>query len=429
MTAIDSPKVLRVESVGRASWYPYYAGFSPAFAAGALRSLELPKGARLLDPWNGAGTTSQAACEAGLDPLGFDINPAMVVIAKARLLDTNVRGSLRVLGTRIAQKARADTGLVAAADDPLHNWFSPSGANGVRALERAIRYYLVASVGTHNTPTDADQLSSLAAFYYVALFRTVRQLLRRFQTSNPTWLRIPGTPARIRPRADAVVTIYGDNVRSMAASMGAEGRTASVLGPTHARIAQGDSRTLALEAGSIDGVLTSPPYCTRLDYAVATRPELAVLGYGPAQFRTLRESMLGTAAIASTRVDASPRWGPSCNRLLELMAKHKSKASATYYLKTHLQYFDGLYNSLAEIHRVSRLGAPCTFVVQDSHYKEIHNDLAQITIEMSSVLGLSLKSRREFAVVNILAASHPHIRSYRPKITAQESVLTFTKVA
>ena len=40
-----------------------------------------------------------------------------------------------------------------------------------------------------------------------------------------------------------------------------------------------NSESLEIEENSVDLVLTSPPYCTRIDYAVATSVELALLGF------------------------------------------------------------------------------------------------------------------------------------------------------
>jgi hypothetical protein len=194
------------------------AGRSPRRAGGSDHGA----GAGYSTPGMGPGPQLRVACEAGLEPLGFDLNPAMVVIAKARVLDTNVRGSLRILGTRIAQRARANSGVVVPADNPLTSWFAPSGATAVRALERAIRYYLVGSVGIYESMTRAEELSSLAAFYYVALFRAARRLLKPFQTTNPTWLRVPDKRARISPTADTVTAAFAFDVRSMAYSMGAK---------------------------------------------------------------------------------------------------------------------------------------------------------------------------------------------------------------
>ncbi|WP_410712175.1 DNA methyltransferase [Bradyrhizobium sp. BEA-2-5] len=45
----------------------------------------------VLDPWNGSGTTTSVANGAGLTAVGIDINPAMAVVAKARLSPTTTK--------------------------------------------------------------------------------------------------------------------------------------------------------------------------------------------------------------------------------------------------------------------------------------------------------------------------------------------------
>src|SRR4051794_27196705 len=58
--------------------YSYYAGFSPEFVSAALDRLRLAESTTLLDPWNGAGTTTRVAARRGFAVRGFDINPVMV---------------------------------------------------------------------------------------------------------------------------------------------------------------------------------------------------------------------------------------------------------------------------------------------------------------------------------------------------------------
>lgn len=62
---ICNPKQRRSALRGKATWYPYYAGFSPEFAEKVLLSANLPSGARVLDAWNGAGTTTALAHALG----------------------------------------------------------------------------------------------------------------------------------------------------------------------------------------------------------------------------------------------------------------------------------------------------------------------------------------------------------------------------
>lgn len=79
-----TPKRGRQCLEGREGWFPYYAGFSEAFASSAIASCNLKGAMTVLDPWNGSGTTTSAARRLGHCAIGFDLNPVMVVVARAR---------------------------------------------------------------------------------------------------------------------------------------------------------------------------------------------------------------------------------------------------------------------------------------------------------------------------------------------------------
>ena len=68
----------------RRDWYPYYAGFTQRFVE-ALISEHLQDATFVVDPWSGSGTTTVACLKRGVASKGIDINPALTVIARARL--------------------------------------------------------------------------------------------------------------------------------------------------------------------------------------------------------------------------------------------------------------------------------------------------------------------------------------------------------
>lgn len=79
------------------AWYPYYAGYSASFVEQALE--EVAGTAKLvLDPWNGTGTPTVVAANKNVSAIGFDVNPALVVVARARLLGAGVWASIDPLG-------------------------------------------------------------------------------------------------------------------------------------------------------------------------------------------------------------------------------------------------------------------------------------------------------------------------------------------
>jgi len=188
--AITLPKRTRAGAAGWHGFFPYYAGFPTSFAHGVIASAGLPEGAVVLDPWNGSGTTTFAASRLGYDAQGVDINPVMVMVARARLLPPSEAGSIRPLARDVATKARAWPHDL-RDHDPLLLWFAPSSARLMRAVEASIRALLVDGPADSALPADLSGVTGMAATLYVALFSVARDLAVPLRSSNPTWTRKP----------------------------------------------------------------------------------------------------------------------------------------------------------------------------------------------------------------------------------------------
>jgi hypothetical protein len=401
----------------RANWYRYYAGYSTQFVRDVLTHLDLPAGATVLDPWNGSGTTTAIASESGYRVVGYDANPALVVVALARQLDPGVAKSLEPLTSDVLAHARDED--VDVTDEPLCAWFDAATARRLRAIERAIQRTQVdpADIGSI-ADRGVDCLSTLAAFFYVAHFELTRSLVGSFRTSNPTWVK---TSSRDDDRVVKTWEELEVGFRAMVTHLTpARTTTWSDRGDV---IAVGDSTSLPLKNPEVDATLTSPPYCTRIDYVIATRPELAVLGYGRDRLRDLRNTMVGTPTLWNGTPETQASYGSTATEVLGRIGVHPSKASAGYYTKYFSQYFDALSRSIGEIWRVSQAGAPVVMVVQDSYYKEIHVDLATIVSEMLRASGWTTVASVPFRMPVTKAAIHPGARVYRTTFAATESVL------
>ena len=193
-------------------------------------------------------------------------------------------------------------------------------------------------------------------------------------------------------------------------------------------IKRSSSLQLPLSSDSVDAVISSPPYCTRIDYVRATLPELAVIEYPNGDsIRDLREKMTGTPTINKNQHHVSAGWGSTCSRVLSAVERHPSKASVTYYLKYYRQYFASVYASLCEIDRVLKRSGRCVLVVQDSYYKDVQIDLPLIFVEMANGLEWCLHKKVDFHVKQTLAGINPDVKKYRNVFQATESVLWFSK--
>jgi SAM-dependent methyltransferase len=425
-TQIRSPKRGKESRTGRASWYEYYAGFSTHFVQDALYYAELESRARILDPWNGSGTTTEIASAHGFEVLGFDLNPVMVIVAKARLLGPTVQASLKsLLDDLLIKAARTDH---EQAEDPLETWFKPSSAAALRRFERAIQTLLI-DPRDYRTLFDQptlSQVSSLAAFFYVGAFRVLRELLAGFRSANPTWIKQPASAAdRITVRENRLHKLLREQVTIMATGLGTP--VPHSVNPYAATIDRAGSAALPIDDFSVDAVISSPPYCTRIDYVKKTSPELAFLGANAIALKRLRYQMIGTPTIHKAMPQQEPAWGKACLDVVEAISNHKSYASKSYYWKTYMQYFSGLHQSLREIDRTLKPAGQCILVVQDSYYKDIHIDLAEIINEMAHCLGWATIVRVDFPIAKTMVGLNTHaVENGNPK-HATETVLGFRK--
>jgi hypothetical protein len=362
----------------------------------------------------------------GFEALGFDLNPAMVIVAKARLLDSTVEGSLgSLLDDLVTKAAKTDLGHV--EDDPLEIWFTRGSAAALRRFDYAIQTLLI-DPREHRALFDHPTLkrvSSLAAFFYVAVFRVLRKLLAPFRSANPTWIKQPVSNIdRVTVRESRLHKLLREQVKTMTTGLLAP--TQATI-PRHATIDRAGSTSLPIDDSSVDAVISSPPYCTRIDYVKKTSPELAFLGANAAAIKRLRHEMIGTPTIHKIPVQQDPAWGSACIDTLEVISSHKSYASKSYYWKTFVQYFGGLYQSLREIDRTLKSAGQCILVVQDSYYKDTHVDLAKIIDEMTQGLGWSAIARSDFPTTKTIVGLNTHaIKNGNPG-QATETVLSFRK--
>ena len=327
---ISCPKLPRTLTGDR-----YYAGYSRSFVEDILGLW--PKNALVLDPWNGSGTTTTVAAESGLECVGIDLNPAMVVMARAALLSDEDVAAIEHQASALCRSRSASARL--DPDDPLLEWLDKPSVARVRALQIAV-------VGSARVgPSDIADLDAGAAFWLRSLFSIVRRATRAWASSNPTWVKSRQSlpPAKL---------FWRPMIREMSDAAAAAVAVAPA-GSISSRVVLGSSTDLARHGIEPDLVLGSPPYCTRIDYAVATRIELSVLGITLPEQSALRRTLLGTTTVPAALSNPARDIGDYARHVLDTIYKHRSKASRTYYWKWFAQYIEGLAASLIQLSDVT----------------------------------------------------------------------------
>lgn len=429
--AISSPKLGIKQEVGAASWYKYYAGYSSHFVSDVLKTYT-SEGQVVLDPWNGAGTTTYVSNILDRSSIGVDINPALVCVAKAKLLEPNIAASLVPLSGKITDYAKKYQDI-ALSGDGLFHWFEADAVKCIRALELSILRHLVdgnmsPEVMMKNSGHGAA--TPLSAFFYVAVFRVVRSLITPFKTSNPTWIKVAKKPEdRLSVCSEDILLKFRKEVFDMVSSLDVLHRGDKKI--QNSDIHVGNSKNLDICDNAVDFALTSPPYCTRINYVRATLPELCVaLKHDPLKDRGLQAHTIGGTTNNKDIVVNSQFFesaGSACRDVLIGIASHPSKASSTYYYEYFVAYFSGLVASISEVNRVLKPGGKAVFVVQDSFYKDVHIDLPRIVTEIGenlSMRGEELYNHHDNAPFSLI---HKYGKKYRASTKATESVVLLEK--
>jgi DNA modification methylase len=413
-----------ISTGGIEAWYPYYAGYSNIFAEHVIEGLGLKNGQILLDPWNGSGTTTYVGDCFGLNSIGVDINPVAVLVASAKLVRMADAIHSKGLVEQIIKIAQDRCKAKLYAPDPLDPWLNKTAIVFFRALQESIILLLAKNRTGVKVKLTEGMMPPLAAFLMLSLVRAARSLVVPKKTSNPTWVRPEESKGVHKSKLINAFIHYSDFLSRELETKKYKDRS------TESKIMLGDARNLTfIEDNSIDAVLTSPPYCTRIDYAISTCFELAALGISETDesFRALRKNLTGTTLIrnSSSRECFSI---PLVSTLLNKIEKHPSKASGGYYLKGYIQYFEDILLALKEIRRVLRPGSQAVLVVQNSYYKEIKVDLAKLILAIGKSISFPGELVGNFPVHRVMGTINPASSCYLQNKKYSESVLILEKM-
>lgn len=392
------------ERRGVHAWHPYYAGYSEAFVEGALRYLCCTADSLILDPWAGSGTTCLVAARNGIASIGIDVNPVMATFAGAKNPEV-LQFRKEIIDFFENCLTKTEKRVVVNDADPLCETFSLKTVSHIRLIWRHVfkgSYKEVLTVGSDSILGDA--IKAKDAFIAAVLFVTLRQLSGIKNRTNPTWLE--GRKEKISIPQSVLQAELCKKANEMLNTLDAFYQNSEISREIYSMV--GNAANIPLPDRSIDCIITSPPYLTRIDYAISTAPELNIFGVGDLVTR-VRHATTGAPVITKELKEQRDSWGFLCNEILDRIKSHDSKAAATYYWKNITQYFMDIDKAMSEIYRVLRPGGRGLIVVQSSFFKEIEIPLGQIYVEMARNKGFSSRIAFREEVRNHMA--HVNTRS------------------
>jgi SAM-dependent methyltransferase len=394
-----------------------------------IEYLSLVEGAVVLDPMNGSGTTTAVAQKNRMLGVGYDVNPAMVMIARGK------DGTVDLEDVVETAERALDAPRSNGAEKPrpaMRGWIAPKVFEELKFIEAGIARAIARApanldprlVAIHAPGAVRDYPSATESLLRAALLVTVRRLARPKGSSNPGWLK----PRQARGAAARTVReTFLDVCSSMADDLKAEfDRSPDKRRPVV--LVADATNQVPMRSGHADAVITSPPYLTRVDYPTSTAPELSFLGTEQDAFSRLRRQTMGSPCLPELLSRKLVPWGPVCGELLRAICAHPSKASSGYYFRYYDAYFVHAKRLVSEYLRVLKPGGAAVLVVQDSWYKDIHVPLAEIYVEMASSLGAEARVLSTERVVRHITQFNPRAKKYK-KGDVHEHVVVINKPA
>lgn len=385
-------------------WYRFVLSFPPHLVRHYAQEFGLDASSTLLDPFCGTGTTLVEAKKLGVPSAGIEAHPFTAFAAAAKVDWSPDPDELLEHATGIAEEARKRLRDQQVSDTALDS--SPyRGRSGVTHLRRldpgASSLLLRSSISRrplHKALVLLDVLREQRDDRYDAHERLAfAQSI--VQSSSNLYFGPEVGLGEIKPDAP-VIAPWFDAISEISEDLRSLRDGPSVP----ARVYTGDSRRTSalLERGSVDAVLTSPPYPNEKDYTRTTRLESVLLGFIPDRdaLRAVKRDLVRSNTRGVFKADnddslvATHREIARVAEAIEARRLELGKTSGfeRLYPRVAKLYFGGMVRHLASLRDVLKPGARLAYVVGDqASYLRVMIRTGQLLGDLAESLGYRLE--------------------------------------
>lgn len=351
-------------------WHAFPAKFPPQLPRKFTLELTEP-GDLVLDPMMGSGTTLIEAALLNRRAVGTDIDPLSIRVVSAKLKALQAPPSphfcwkLYDTARRAVEKELPEiesllgTHFDSESRDFVDYWFSPRTQIELMALIREIQKVPDAST--------RDFLLLVLSSIIITKSGGVSLALDLAHTR-------PHKSSGKTP--SSAIEEFGKRLTRM---MG----TSTLYPSTRATVVGGNAKALPFSDGSVDLVVTSPPYASNaIDYMRAHKFSLVWFGHSIRELGLRRRMYVGSEHMADIETAGLPPFSDGIVRSLAELDPRKAKILCWYYVEMRA--------ILAEMNRVLKAGCAAVVVVGNSRMRGISTETHECLAELGEQTGLSL---------------------------------------
>ena len=376
-------------------WYFYPEGFSGSFVKECIDKFELKPGETILDPFVGSGTTLVAAKQSGIDSIGIDISPLMCFVSRVKTNWNTTPGDLKNSLISFMGEVRplligvdSKQTLIGFIDDLRSSHKEPQ-----------IPPPSYSEIGRYFTPQTLKKLLFLKERILQIENEDIGNLFMLgfasilIDASNMK--RMPDLTFSGRRNNVPVAHLFQEKLKQMYEDL-AYIRNLPSQQFGNVRILLSDSKNLSPEeipSGSVDLVLTSPPYVGHGDYVKNTKIELWFLDFikRTSEMRQLRDSMIiSHHRVSKARLKTEPIFrDQELSRVCSEISR-KKLWSNTIHL-TVQKFFDDLFLSMKQMYRLLAPGKFCIIIIGDSQFGGVHVESHKFLAKIAQRIGFSVE--------------------------------------
>jgi len=344
---------------------------------------DLSKDQVVLDPMSGSGTVLRQASVLGHRARGFDMDPLAVLMS--RVWTTVVADAdIEYLFKRVLKsEGRIRSVILPWMDeDPETSafakyWFGRKQRERLRRLACVLARYAA----------DARTLDEQAAVDVLRLALS-RIIITKDKGASLGRDISHSRPHKVMDKNDYDVDVGFDrSVRTIRKRLSEEPPSKVAV-----KVSLGDARQLTdLGDGTIDTILTSPPYLNAIDYLRGHRLSLIWLGHRLGDLRTIRSNSIGS--------ERGPEGPSDTVELIAMrMAMGELDSLPDRFSRMIDRYVQDLYVMIKELSRVLKKNGQVTLVVGNSCLRGVFIKNATAIETAAELCGLRMTNRIERAL-------------------------------